>query len=60
MHIVAVVEHSDIFPESDLSAYQEMLAFTSHLNHQGEDYVSYSSTDLSADEHSKWWSDVDR
>ena len=53
MHIVAVVEHSDIFPESDLSAYQEMLAFTSHLNHQGEDYVSYSSTNLSADEHSK-------
>ena len=46
--IVAVVEYSASFSESDHSTEQETLAATSDFNHPSEDYVNYISTDLLA------------
>ena len=48
MNRVAIAEFSEIFSESDQSAYQKMSAITKDFNHASKDYVNYISKDLSA------------
>ena len=45
---IATVAYNKSFSENDQSVYQETSAVTSDFNHPSEDYVTYISTDLSA------------
>ena len=42
--MLAAAEYSEIFSETDQSAYQEMPAVTSDFNNPREDYLNYIST----------------